>query len=387
MRIKGSDMPSTLRILVVDDEELVRSAIADSLEGEVEEVWQCDSVPNALFCLAQHRADIIVCDLHMPEVHGLELIRKLREQQSDAAFIVMTGKPELNDVVSALRLRAAGFLAKPFSKMQLLEALGTAFEELSAKRQLALRAAALSSQIQEQSSKLREALSQLQITERSSLEALVVALDAREHETCAHSFRVRAYTSHLARNVNYPAAEMTELEIASPLHDVGKIAVPDSILLKPGPLTEEEVERCKKHSVAGALILDSIPSLLGAAKIVRHHHEHWDGRGYPDQLKGEEIPLGARLFTVADTLDALLSDRCYRSATSWANARVEILRCSSTQFDPAVVEAFLRIPEQEWLQLRIEADRESLCIAGGRGHANLFANLVSEVAFVTPDAL
>jgi HD-GYP domain-containing protein (c-di-GMP phosphodiesterase class II) len=216
----------------------------------------------------------------------------------------------------------------------------------------------LSSEIKVKSEQLREALTNLEVTERSSLEALVAALDAREHETCAHSFRVRAYTSCLAEQVKYPLDLMVELERAALLHDVGKLVVPDSILLKPGRLTAEEFEQCKMHSVSGALILGSIPSLCGAAKIVRHHHERWDGTGYPDKLEGNNIPLGARLFTIADTLDALISDRCYRQANSFINAQKEIVRCSGTQFDPSAVEAFLRIPEVQWLKTRATAEEE-----------------------------
>ena len=346
------------KVLVVDDEEAVRSAVAALLNGYASDVQQCGSVNSAVGCLVEHDIDVVVCDMCMPEVHGLELIKKIREQQRDVAFIAMTGRPELPDVITALRLQAAGFLEKPFSKVQLLDAMDSAYGAVRNQRRLAKRLTLLSSGLKEKAKQLRRALANLEITERSSLEALVEALDAREHETCAHSFRVRAYTSYLAEQVKYPVDRMVELETAALLHDVGKISVPDSILLKPGRLTEEEFEQCKMHSVSGARILGSILSLRGVAKIVRHHHERWDGGGYPDQLKGENIPLGARLFTIADTLDALISDRCYRPATSFAKATKEIVRCSGTQFDPAAVEAFLRIPEEQWLKLRVAAEEE-----------------------------
>jgi putative nucleotidyltransferase with HDIG domain len=294
----------------------------------------------------------------MPEVHGLELVKQIREQDQDVAFVVMTGSPKLPDVITALQLHVSGFLAKPFTRAQLLDTLKSAYEVLRNQRWLAQRLSLLSSEVEEKSKQLREAIDNLKITERSSLDALVAALDAREHETYAHSFRVRAYTSCLAEEVRYPAELMGELESAALLHDVGKIVIPDSILLKPGKLTAEEFEQCKMHPVSGAQILGSIRSLRGAAKIVRHHHERWDGSGYPDHLMGEEIPLGARLFTVADTLDALVSVRCYRAATSFANAKKEIIRCTGTQFDPAAVEAFVRVPEDHWVKLRLAAEEE-----------------------------
>jgi putative nucleotidyltransferase with HDIG domain len=346
------------RVLLVDDEDAVRSAVAGTLDGYASDVQQCGSVHSAVRRLAERDFDVVLCDMCMPEVHGLELIKEIRKQQRYVAFVFMTGRPELSDVITALRLQADGFLEKPFSKAQLLDALDTAYRALRNQRRIAKRLTLMSSEVEEKSLRLREALAKLEITERSSLEALVAALDAREHETCAHSFRVRAYTACLAEAVKYPVDLMTELESAALLHDVGKISVPDSILLKPGKLTAEEFEECKMHAVAGARILGSILSLRGVAKIVRHHHERWDGSGYPDQLEGEKIPLGARLFTIADTLDALISDRCYRPATSFANARKEIVRCSGTQFDPAAVEAFLRIPEEQWSKLRVAAEEE-----------------------------
>jgi putative nucleotidyltransferase with HDIG domain len=351
-------MHSGPRVLVVDDEDAVRSAVAASLDNYASDIQQADSVKSALCCLAEDDFDIVVCDMYMPEAHGLELIKKMREQQRDVAFVVMTGSPELPDVIAALRLQAAGFLKKPFCKEQLVDALDTAYGTVKNQRRIANRLVLLSSEVEEKSKQLQEALANLEICERSSLEALVSAMDAREHETCAHSFRVRAYSSCLAEQVKYPADLMVEFETAALLHDVGKISIPDAILLKPGSLTAEEFEQCKTHAVSGARILGSIPSLRGVAEIIRHHHERWDGSGYPDQLKGEDIPLGSRLFTIADTLDALISDRCYRPATSFANAQKEIVRCSGTQFDPAAVEAFLRIPEEQWLKLRVTADEE-----------------------------
>ncbi len=351
------------RVLVVDDEDAVRSVVAGLLDGYASDVQQCGSVSRAVCCLAESDFDVVISDMRMPKAHGLELIKNIREQRRDVAFVVMTGSPELPDVITALRLHAAGFLQKPFSQAELLDTVDKAYATVRNQRQTAKRMSLLSSKVEKLSRALREAVSNLKLTERSSLEALVAALDAREHETCMHSIRVRAYTSYLAKQVRYPVDLMVELNNAALLHDVGKVSVPDSILLKPGALTPEEFEQCKVHSIAGARILGSIPSLCGAAEIIRHHHERWDGSGYPDQLKGENIPLGARLFTVADALDALISDRCYRPATSFVNARTEIVRCAGTQFDPVVVAAFLRIPEEQWLKLRKNAEAEFLGVS------------------------
>ena len=353
-----------LKVLVVDDDDIVRSVVVDLLNDHVAHVQQCDSVKSALSCLEQANFDVVLCDMYMPEAPGLELIRQLGEQQRDLAFVFMSGKPELPDVIAALRFHAADFLTKPFTREQLLAALNSACQVVDHQRELACQVAALSCEVESKSKQLREALTNLEITQRSSLEAMVVALEARERETCAHSFRVRAYTLLLANHVQYPCELISELETAALLHDIGKIAIPDSILLKPGKLTTQEFEFCKKHTVIGAQILSSIPAYLRVADIVRHHHERWDGMGYPDCQKENNILLGSRLFAIADTFDAITSDRCYRGANSVVNAQKEILRCGGAQFDPSVVEVFLRIPESKWLEVRGAAEQAFFSGAG-----------------------
>jgi HD-GYP domain-containing protein (c-di-GMP phosphodiesterase class II) len=169
---------------------------------------------------------------------------------------------------------------------------------------------------------------------------------------------VRAYTRYLARRAGFPPALLPSLEQGALLHDIGKIAVADAILLKPAKLTSEEWVEMRKHSAAGDEMLKRVPFLRPAGAIVRHHHERFDGTGYPDALKGSEIPLGARLFTVADTLDAMTSDRTYRKAPGIEAAREEVQRCSGKQFDPHIVQLFLKIPAATWMQVREAAGKE-----------------------------
>jgi HD-GYP domain-containing protein (c-di-GMP phosphodiesterase class II) len=185
-----------------------------------------------------------------------------------------------------------------------------------------------------------------------TLDALVAALDARDKETEGHSRRVVAYTLALARRMTLSAAELTIIRRGALLHDIGKIGVPDAVLLKPGPLDDAERAIMRRHPEWGERILSGIPFLVGAAEIVCAHQERWDGAGYPHNLKGEAIPLGARIFAVADTFDAMTSDRPYRAARPYALARAEIEAGSGTQFDPRMVEVFLQIPEAEWTRLR-----------------------------------
>jgi putative nucleotidyltransferase with HDIG domain len=197
----------------------------------------------------------------------------------------------------------------------------------------------------------------MQDLERSydiTLEAMGDALDLRDAETEGHSRRVTAYTTALAREMGLNAEELRIIARGAFLHDVGKIATPDRILLKPGKLDAEEMEVMREHCERGYAIVNKIPFLREASEIVYAHQESFDGSGYPRGLSGEEIPLGARIFAIADTLDAITSDRPYRKGRSFTEAREEIRRCSGNQFDPSIVEVFLRIPPLRWSELRAE---------------------------------
>jgi len=187
-----------------------------------------------------------------------------------------------------------------------------------------------------------------------TLEALGDALDLKDSETEGHSKRVTAYTIALARAIGIPPAAIKVIARGAFLHDIGKMAIPDEILRKPGSLSPEEQEVMRDHCTRGYHMLRKIPFLAEAAEIVFSHQEHFDGSGYPSGLRGNEIPIGSRVFAVADTLDAITSDRPYRRARNFDIAREEILRCSGTQFDPAVVEVFLKIPNDLWHELRSE---------------------------------
>jgi putative nucleotidyltransferase with HDIG domain len=218
----------------------------------------------------------------------------------------------------------------------------------------------LESTIQRRTRELELALSELESNYQMSLEALVAALDSREHETFSHSLRVRAYTRYLARRVGFPPALLPGLEQGALLHDIGKISVSDAILLKPAKLTPEEWTEMRKHPVAGENILKRVPFLRPASAVVRHHHERFDGTGYPDGLKGGEIPLGARLFTVADTLDAMTSDRRYRKGPGFEAAQREVSQGRGKQFDPHIADLFLKIPPAIWMKVRDETPENSL---------------------------
>jgi cyclic di-GMP phosphodiesterase len=206
---------------------------------------------------------------------------------------------------------------------------------------------------------LNQAIEDLERSYDITLEALGDALDLKDAETEGHSKRVTAFTIALARGAGVPAHQIPVVARGAFLHDIGKMAIPDAILLKPSKLQAEEQEVMREHCARGYQMLRKIPFLQEAAEIVYSHQEHYDGSGYPRRLKGEQIPLGARIFAVADTLDAITSDRPYRKATSFAAARLEIKRCAGTQFDPKVVEVYLSLPDQLWEDLRAEITQQS----------------------------
>jgi putative nucleotidyltransferase with HDIG domain len=212
-----------------------------------------------------------------------------------------------------------------------------------------------SKQIVAQAKALAVSLHDRERTYDATLQSLANALDVRDTETGGHSDRVLQYMDLVIEQVGAEPASLTMLRRGALLHDIGKIGVPDDILRKPAALSESEWATMRRHPEYGARIVAGIPFLEDVSTIVRHHHERWDGKGYPDRLAGEDIPVGARIFAVADSFDAMTSDRPYRRAMSIQTACAEVARCRGTQFDPTVVDAFARIPHERLARIAAEA--------------------------------
>ncbi|MGZ4787926.1 MAG: HD-GYP domain-containing protein [Terriglobales bacterium] len=351
--------PEAPKVMVVDDELPVREYLAEALAPYCSEVRSTDSLHGVLHAAETDPFDVLIADVCMPGATGLDLLALSQQLHWDCAVILMTGHAELDQVVAGVRLHAADFLLKPFGIDTLCHSVRKTYDKLLLVRQNRCERELLSAGLRQRTQELEFTQHLLSDSYRSALETLVATLEAREKETYAHSFRVRAYALHLAAAMNYPASDLPRLAHAALLHDLGKVAVSDAVLLKPGPLDPKEFEVLKSHSVVGERIVNRMGFLAGAGKIIRHHHERWDGRGYPDGIAGSDIPFGSRLFAVADTLDAMTSNRCYRGALTVEDARTEILRCTGTQFDPAVAEAFLSVSGDTWMELRSEADRDA----------------------------
>jgi response regulator RpfG family c-di-GMP phosphodiesterase len=289
----------------------------------------------------------------MPGLDGIALLSAIRELDADAAVVVLTGAPDVKTAIDSLRLGADDFIMKPVNVDELLIAAERALERrqlLVERREYQTR---LEHRVEEATRSLQLAYRQLQETYRATLETLGAALDSRDVGTEAHSRRVHGYALATARMHGLMEEELVDLAHGVLLHDIGKIGIPDNILLKPGSLSSEEWAIMRRHPEIGKRLIENIPFLKGAVPIVYCHHERWDGTGYPQGLKGAAIPLGARIFMVVDAFDAMTFDRPYSRAISFEAAKAEIRRCAGSHFDPAVVASFLRVPDAVLAEIRL----------------------------------
>jgi putative nucleotidyltransferase with HDIG domain len=340
------------KILVVDDEEAIREVVCSLLAAKK---YECDSVSNGRMAqqyLEKNSADLVLSDMVMPEMDGLSLVKWLRKHDSDIPVIMVTAMHDLSTALEAIRRGAYDYILKPFEKDQLYVGVQRALEH----RRLLLEnrnyQRNLEKLVEERTSQLKGALEQLEQSYDDTLEALGGALDLKDAETEGHCRRVTAFTIAIAKEMRVEPLQLPQIARAAFLHDIGKMAISDQILRKPGPLTPEEREIMRTHCKIGYGMVTRISFLREAAEIVLSHQEYFDGTGYPRGLKGEDIPLGARIFAVADALDAMISDRIYRKALPISHARKEIQRCSGSQFDPQVVTVFLSMPDTLWIELR-----------------------------------
>lgn len=347
------------RVLVVDDEEPVRILITRFLEDRGFDVSAAGEGREALDQLARDRFDLVLSDVRMPGIDGMSLLSEISRKYNDVGVVMLTGCEDVSMAVGAMKTGALDYILKPFHLEEVAASVEKALEKRDESLRKVRRVRELEQMVQEQSVELRKMLGHLHEASEGTLEALGAALDAREHETRAHSKRVSDYTVHLAREMGVEGEPLEVIRRGAMLHDIGKIGISDNILLKPGRLTEAEWKEMRRHPQIGFWILNGIDSLRSASDIVLSHHERFDGLGYPRQLKGTAIPLGARIFSVGDSLDAMTSDRPYHKGESYEIARREIVGNSGTQFDPDVVSRFLRVPPEVWEEIRQRSLREA----------------------------
>jgi putative nucleotidyltransferase with HDIG domain len=339
-------------ILVVDDEEAIREVVSTMLESKG---YHCTAVSNGRAAqdhVKRITPDLVLSDMIMPEMDGIRLLDWLRQYDPEVPVIMVTAIHDISTALEAIRRGAYDYILKPFEKDQLFLGVDRALQHRRLVMENRTYQRNLEQLVEQRTAELSGAVARLEQSYDDTLEALGSALDLKDAETEGHCQRVTAFCISIARAMPVPNPYLPVLARAAFLHDIGKMAIPDGILRKPGPLTDEEKQTMRKHCEIGYNMLIRIPFLRDAAEIVLAHQEFFDGSGYPRGLSGEQIPLGARIFTIADSLDAMISDRPYRRALPLSNARQEILRCSGTQFDPKVVDVFMSIPEEHWLDLR-----------------------------------
>ena len=348
------------KILIVDDEEGIRNLLFDFLSSKG---YNCATAPSAEKAMEILRSEndysLVLSDIKMPTKSGLELLKEIKQNYPDIEVIMISALRDIDLAIEAMNNGAFNYITKPFKLREVLLTIEQALE----KRKLILENKRYQENLEElvrqKTIDLEETLKELRTTYNSTLESFIIALDARDTETQTHSQVVTQFTLTLAEKMGIKDKEELEnIRKGALLHDIGKIGIPDSILKKPGKLTPEEWQIIKQHPVIGYKMIAGIKFLKEAAQIVLHHHEHFDGNGYPARLKGNSIPLGARIFAVADALEALISDRPYRKALPIEEAKKEIIRCSGSQFDPKVVEAFLSIPLENWLKTKEKIEKE-----------------------------
>jgi putative nucleotidyltransferase with HDIG domain len=352
------------RILVVDDEEAIREIVASMLSAAGYACKQAGSGLEALALLKSgEEFELMLSDLMMAELDGIGLLERTKEKYPDMPVVMVTAVHDISVALDAIRNGAYDYLLKPFEREQLLATVSRALENRRLKVENRVYQTNLESLVEARTDQLQAAMSSLERSYDITLEALGDALDLKDAETEGHSKRVTAFTIAIARAMGLPREQIAVIARGAFLHDIGKMAIPDAILRKPAKLDPDEITIMREHAYRGYQMLKKIPFLTEASDIVYSHQEKFDGTGYPRGLKGKEIPLGARIFSVADTLDAIINDRPYRPAQTLQAARIEIEKWSGRQFDPDVVKVFLDMPDKIWEDLRKDIDAQIYRVA------------------------
>lgn len=330
-----SDDP--VRCLVVDDEPHLRRVLSRLMTADGFQCQEAENGRQAIEALAEAPAALVLTDLHMPELDGIGLLRHCRRTFPDTAVVLVTAVADVRTAVECLGEGAMDYLTKPFH----VEEVRARVRQVLDKRRLVLENRDYHERLEEKVAIQARRIEDLFL---ASIQSLADSLEVRDTYTHGHSIRVSRYSVLIARELELPGDFVRQVELGGRVHDVGKIGVREAVLNKSGPLTDEEYQHIMEHPMVGWRILQ--PLLVEhpvALNIVRHHHERWDGAGLPDHLPATDIPFEARIAAVADTFDAMTSRRPYRPGVPVDATLAELRRCRGTQFDPSIVDAFLRV--------------------------------------------
>ncbi len=351
-------------VLFVDDEVNILRAVQRLMRNESCQVVTASRGAEALEVLEKQPIQVIVTDQRMPEMSGVDLLSAIRERHPDMVRMMLTGYTEMNVAVDAInRGEIYRLITKPWNDEELKATLRQAFDhhdlkneirrlnQVTREQNLKLQDMNrnLEGKVRERTKQLADKHQELRIAYVQTIRALAEAVDAKDAYTRGHSERVGVYASKMARALGLPKELIERVYISGLLHDVGKIGVRDAVITKPERLTHEEYLEIKRHPEIGARILQPVEFLADVVPCVRHHHEWYDGsdRGYPDQLRGDSIPLPSRIILVSDTVEAMTSDRPYRKGMPLETVVRELHKFSGTQFDPICVDVMLRLLEDE----------------------------------------
>ncbi len=326
-----------IKILVIDDDAVVRDVIGEMLAIAGYEVVTASTAAEALELFVDEDISLVVSDIVMPDLSGLELLEAMRLHRPSLPIVLVTGADTRDNLNEALTRGADGLVAKPFTKAELQDAVDKALDRAGRSER-----------------DLRERLLTPTLTS-----ALANAIEAREEGMRGHCERLTVLAMRLGLACGLPEEDIETIRLGALLHDIGKIGIPDRILLKPSRLTSEEMELMSTHTIIGDNLLEPIDLLAAVRPIVRSHHERWDGRGYPDELAGEDIPLGARIMAVADAVEAMSAKRVYREPLSEPEIVMELEAGRGTQWDPTLVDLVLRLIETD----AVSFSAEGLCIS------------------------
>lgn len=344
----------TESILVIEPNNKTRETLLNFLNSR----YVCEEsacIGTAFQKIGIQGFEIVISNIDLQDADAFELLTSIQFLSPDT-IVILTGENVLpQDIIGMFRAGAFDFIQQPFELEELEDSIERAVAVCQSKRLKNNHDVYLEKLVNERNDKLDKALKAIENSYRTTLKALIQALETRDCETYGHSERVVTFSLRLAHELGLEKEKMRDLELGALLHDIGKIGVPDAILRKPAKLNEREWEKMKLHPVLGFNILRNIPFLEGASKVVAEHHERWDGKGYPNQIRGEKISLIARIFSVADAFDAMISDRIYRKGRSFEDAIIELEKHAGTQFDPQIVEAFKHIPMEDWETLKLRS--------------------------------
>jgi response regulator RpfG family c-di-GMP phosphodiesterase len=333
----------THSVLIVDDENGVRDLLARWLEAGGYSVTTAASADEALGRLEMSPPAVALCDIRMPGRDGLWLAERIRASYPETAVIMATGVQDVGPAVQTLRQGVIDYLTKPFGRDRLQEAVTRGLEWHQSAWDARRWRESLEQEMAIRRSRLNDAVTALAVDSDETLDSMMSMLTLTDRDAYAHGYRVAALAVSVARTLGLPDEALQTIERGALLHDVGKLAVPEAILRKPAPLTMEELRLVRCHPAIASDLIAQVPYLTGAVPIVRDAHERMDGLGYPNGVHAAEVSIGARIVSVADAYDTMTRPRVFRDAISPSDALLELQRCSGSQFDPLVVDAFRRV--------------------------------------------